>query len=64
MLFIDAELQWTDTGVGSHSLLQGIFPTLQEAGTATFSSVLGWRIPRTEEPGGLHSVGLLRLGHD
>ena len=28
-----------------------------EEGTATHSSVLAWRIPRTEEPGGLQSVG-------
>ena len=27
-------------------------------GTATYSSVLAWRIPRTEEPGGLQSTGL------
>ena len=31
---------------------------------ATHSSVLAWRIPGTEEPGGLHSLGSLRVGHD
>ena len=31
---------------------------------ATHSSVLAWRIPGTEEPGGLPSVGLHRVGHD
>ena len=31
---------------------------------ATDSSVLAWRIPGTEEPGGLSSVGLHRVGHD
>ena len=31
---------------------------------ATHSSVLTWRIPRTEEPGGLKSVGSQRVGHD
>ena len=31
---------------------------------ATHSSVLGWRIPGTEEPGGLLSMGLHRVGHD
>ena len=31
---------------------------------ATHSSVLAWRIPGMEEPGGLLSVGLHRLGHD
>ena len=27
-----------------------------EEGMATHSSILAWRIPRTEEPGGLHRV--------
>ena len=31
---------------------------------ATLSSVLAWRIPGTEEPGGLPSMGLHRIGHD
>ena len=31
---------------------------------ATRSSVLAWRIPWTEEPGGLQSRGLLGVGHD
>ena len=31
---------------------------------ATHSSILVWRIPWTEEPGGLQSMGLLRVGHD
>ena len=31
---------------------------------ATHSSILAWRIPRTEEPGGLQSTGSQRLGHD
>ena len=30
----------------------------------THSSVLAWRIPGTEEPGGLPSMGLHRVGHD
>ena len=32
--------------------------------TATHSRILAWRIPWTEEPGGLQSMGLLRLRHD
>ena len=35
-----------------------------EEGMATHSSTLAWRIPRTEEPGGLQSVGSQRIGHD
>ena len=31
---------------------------------ATQSSILSWRIPQTEEPGGLQSMGLQRVGHN
>ena len=31
---------------------------------ATHSSFLAWRIPWTEESGGLQSIGLQRVGHD
>ena len=30
----------------------------------THSSTLAWKIPWTEEPGRLHSIGSQRLGHD
>ena len=33
-----------------------------EEGMATHSSILAWRIPWTEEPGGLRSVGSQRVG--
>ena len=35
-----------------------------EEGMATHSSVLAWRVPWTEEPGGLQSMQLHRVGHD
>ena len=35
-----------------------------EKGMATHSSVLAWRIPWTEEPGGLSSTGSQRVRHD
>ena len=35
-----------------------------EEGMATHSSILVWRIPSTEEPSGLFSMGLQRAGHD
>ena len=35
-----------------------------EEGMATHSSILAWRIPWTEEPDGLQSVGSQRVGHD
>ena len=34
-----------------------------EKGMATSSSILAWRIPWTEEPGGLQSMGPQRVGH-
>ena len=48
-----------ETGVGS----LGQDDPLQE-GMAVLSSILVWRIPWTEEPGGLQSMGLQRVGHD
>ena len=41
----------------------GLENTLEE-GITTHSSILAWRIPCTEEPGGLQSMGLQRVGHD
>ena len=35
-----------------------------EEGMATHSSILAWRIPRTEEPGGLQSMESQRVKHD
>ena len=37
---------------------------LLEKEMATHSSILAWRIPWTEEPGGLQSTGSQRVGHD
>ena len=34
-----------------------------EKGMATHARILAWRIPCTEEPGGLQSVGLQRVRH-
>ena len=52
-------------------------PTMQETGVkslgwedllekemTTYSSGLAWRLPWTEEPGGLPSMGSHRVGHD
>ena len=35
-----------------------------QKGMAAHSSILAWRIPWTEEPGGLHSMGSQRVRHD
>ena len=36
---------------------------LLEKGMATYSSILAWKIPWTEEPDRLQSMGLQRVGH-
>ena len=43
---------------------RGSIPGPLEEGVSTHSSVLAWRIPWTEEPGGLQSKGLQRVTHD
>jgi len=35
-----------------------------EEGMAAYSSILAWRIPWTEEPGGLQTIGSQRIGHE
>ena len=44
-------------------LIRGSGRSLEE-GTSTHSGTLVWRIPWTEESGGLQSMGLQRVGHD
>ena len=43
------------------SLLVGMNKDPLDTGEATHSSTLAWRIPWTEEPGGLQSIGLQEL---
>ena len=38
--------------------------TVSEKAMATHSSTLAWKIPWTEEPGGLQSMGSRRVGHN
>ena len=43
----------------------GLIPGQEDAlekGMATHSNILAWRIPCTEDPGGLQSIVLLRVG--
>ena len=47
--------------MGAQSLGQ---EDLLEEGMATHSNILAWRIPWTEEPGGLQSKGQQRVRHD
>ena len=45
----------------------GLIPELErslEEGMAMHSSILAWRIPWAEEPGGLPFIGLQRVGHN
>jgi len=44
-----------------HLFLPNIFV---EKAIVPHSSTLAWKIPWMEEPGGLQSMGLLRVGHD
>ena len=37
---------------------------MKEKAMASHSSTLAWKIPWTEEPGGLQSMGLHRVGHN
>ena len=48
---------------GDLGLIPGWEDPLEE-GMAAHSSILAWRIPWTEEPGGLQSTGLQGFGHD
>ena len=47
--------------VGDPGLTSG---DLLETGMATYSCILAWEIPWTEEPSGLQSMGLQRVRHD
>ena len=48
--------------VGDPGLIPGLGRS-PEKGIAIRSSILAWRIPWTEEPGGLQAMGLHRVGH-
>ena len=37
---------------------------ISKEGMVTYSSILAWEIPRTEEPGGLQSIGLKKVRHN
>ena len=50
--------------VGDAGLIPGLGRFPLEEDTATHSSILAWRIPWTEEPGWLQSIGSQRIGHD
>ena len=49
------QVTWIQSLVGEEPL---------EKGMATHFSIIAWRIPWTEEPGRLQSMGLQRVGYD
>ena len=44
-------------------MMKGYLVCILEKEMATHSNILAWRIPWTEEPGGLQSMGSHRVGH-
>ena len=44
--------------------VRSLMEDLLDEGMASHFSILAWRIPLTEEPGGLQSIGSQRVGHD
>ena len=58
-----SEVKASTSNVGDSGSMPGSGNPL-EKGIATHSSILAWRIPWTEEPGGLQSTGSQRVGHN
>ena len=58
-----AESPWETYGETSAAKNRGFWPNLDKE-MATHSSIPAWRIPWTEEPGELQSMGSQRVGHD
>ena len=61
--------EWPQGSPASSSLLKDTVQSLGwedplEEDTATHFCIPAWRIPWTDEPGGLQSIGLQRVGHD
>ena len=68
LLYVGASL-WAQTVKNLSAMQETLFQSLGqeeslEKGMATYSSILAWRIPWTEEPGGLQSMGSHRVRHD
>ena len=76
--FSRAHAEGMETGMGTRAMAQKVknLPEIQESwvrslgsedplekGTGTHSSILSWRIPWTEEPARLQSMGLQRVKH-
>ena len=56
--------QWWCQSPLKHSIASGEKKKKNDLAPNSHSSILAWRIPRTEGPGGLPSMGSCRVGHD
>ena len=63
MVLVVKNLPANALGIRHASLIRGS-GRCPEGGMAIYSSIPAWRIPWTEEPGGLQSIELQRVGHD
>ena len=61
--FIFLGSKFTADGDCSHEIKRRLLLGMEKE-MATHSSILAWRIPQTEEPGGLQSMGSQRVGHN
>ena len=59
----DSEVKVSAYNSGDLGSIPGLEDPLEKE-LATHSSILAWRIPWIEEPGGLQSMGSQRVGHD
>ena len=57
-------LIWVSLGKGNPQLFEQSYCSTSEKAMTPHSSTLAWKLPWTEEPGGLQSMGLWRVGHD
>ena len=57
----DSSTNLTTGGKNANSFM---LPSSVSYSMATHSSTLAWKLPWMEEPGGLQSMGSLRVGHD
>ena len=63
-LQVQSPNHWTTREVLGNAVLRWSLWVHVEKEMATHSSILAWRIPWTEEPGVLWSMGSRRVGHD
>ena len=60
----NSSLEWNASSLPPPSGLTFLVLGKKEKAMAPHSSTFAWKIPRMEEPGGLPSMGSLRVGHD